>query len=189
MNVIKAFQKISVAAVQNALILVSPRHAARFMVWYYRRRGMKILGTPNYIAPGTWFDGTDYSLIELNEGCSISMHVRFLTHDWTLFTAVRGIGLEPVRAIGSLRPIRVGRYALIGMGSLLLPGADVGDCAIVGAGSVIRGTVPPYAIFAGNPASQVGDTREYIRKNLRRLGETELADQAEKILSSGVASP
>ena len=38
-------------------------------------------------------------------------------------------------------------------GALVLPGAHIGHGAIIGAGSVVRGTVPPYAIVSGNPAS------------------------------------
>ena len=34
---------------------------------------------------------------------------------------------------------------------IVLPGARVGDRAIIGAGSVIRGTVPADAVVAGNP--------------------------------------
>ncbi|MCX6924180.1 MAG: acyltransferase [Verrucomicrobia bacterium] len=43
----------------------------------------------------------------------------------------------------------------IGMRSVLLSGARVGRGAVVGAGSVIRGRVPPYAIVLGNPARVV----------------------------------
>lgn len=38
----------------------------------------------------------------------------------------------------------------------LLMGAHIGRGAVVGAGSVIRKSVPPYAIVAGNPAKIVG---------------------------------
>jgi acetyltransferase-like isoleucine patch superfamily enzyme len=38
----------------------------------------------------------------------------------------------------------------------LLPGANIGRGAIVGAGSVCRNNIPPYAIVMGNPAKVVG---------------------------------
>lgn len=44
----------------------------------------------------------------------------------------------------------------IGSHVTLLPGTHVGRGAILGAGSVVRGSVPPYAIVIGNPAKVVG---------------------------------
>ena len=40
----------------------------------------------------------------------------------------------------------------IGMGAIILPGITVGKGAIIGAGSVVTKNVPPYTIYAGNPA-------------------------------------
>jgi len=49
-------------------------------------------------------------------------------------------------------PSRVCRQASIGSGAVLLPGITVGECAMVGAGSVVTRDVPPYAVVCGNPA-------------------------------------
>lgn len=38
----------------------------------------------------------------------------------------------------------------------LLSGVHLGRCCIVGSGSVVRGSIPPYAIIAGNPAKVIG---------------------------------
>ena len=38
----------------------------------------------------------------------------------------------------------------------LLSGVHLGKCSIIGAGSVVRNNIPPYAIVAGNPAKIVG---------------------------------
>ncbi len=40
----------------------------------------------------------------------------------------------------------------IGANVTILPGVRVGECAVVGAGSVVTKDVEPYAIVAGNPA-------------------------------------
>lgn len=44
----------------------------------------------------------------------------------------------------------------IGANVTLLPGANVGRSATIGANAVVRGTVPPYAVVAGNPAKVIG---------------------------------
>lgn len=48
------------------------------------------------------------------------------------------------------QPITIGSGAWIGANSTVM--ADVGNDAIVGAGSVVTKPVPPFAIVAGNPA-------------------------------------
>lgn len=49
----------------------------------------------------------------------------------------------------------IGHDVWIGTGSLILPGAVMGHGAVVAGRAVVRGTVPPYAIVAGNPARVV----------------------------------
>lgn len=52
--------------------------------------------------------------------------------------------------------IVIGRDAWLATRVIVLPGSTIGDGAIIAAGSVVRGEVPPYAIFSGNPAQQIG---------------------------------
>ena len=40
----------------------------------------------------------------------------------------------------------------IGVGTIILPGVTIGKGALVGAGSVVTTSIPPYAIAVGNPA-------------------------------------
>jgi acetyltransferase-like isoleucine patch superfamily enzyme len=39
----------------------------------------------------------------------------------------------------------------------VLDGARIGRGAIIGAGSVVTGVVPPYEIWAGNPLRKIKD--------------------------------
>lgn len=49
-------------------------------------------------------------------------------------------------------PTRVETTASIGSGTSILCGITIGVGAIVGAGSVVTKNIPPYEIWAGNPA-------------------------------------
>ncbi len=49
----------------------------------------------------------------------------------------------------------IGNDVWIGQRATLLPGAELGDGVIVGAGAVVGGRVPDYAIVSGNPAKIV----------------------------------
>jgi len=48
----------------------------------------------------------------------------------------------------------------VGTSSVILPGSAIGKGCIIGAGSVVNGIIPDYAIAVGNPVKIVGDTRE-----------------------------
>ena len=52
---------------------------------------------------------------------------------------------------------RVRRGARIGANATLLPGLEIGEDALVAAGSVVTRDVPPGAVVAGNPARVVRD--------------------------------
>jgi acetyltransferase-like isoleucine patch superfamily enzyme len=61
--------------------------------------------------------------------------------------AIRDQGFQP-----SCGGIVIGRDVWIGANSVLLDGVVIGEGAVIAAGSVVRGTVPPFGIFGGNPA-------------------------------------
>ncbi|WP_210438701.1 CatB-related O-acetyltransferase [Nocardioides xinjiangensis] len=50
----------------------------------------------------------------------------------------------------------IGNDVWLGHQTLVLSGVTIGDGAIIGAGSVVRHDIPPYAIVAGNPARVAG---------------------------------
>lgn len=54
------------------------------------------------------------------------------------------------------RPTRVKRGATIGANATIVCGATVGRYAFVGAGAVVRGDVPDYALMIGVPARRAG---------------------------------
>lgn len=49
------------------------------------------------------------------------------------------------------RPVTIGDDVWIGSNVLILPGSKVGNGVILGAGCVVRGSVPDYAVIVGNP--------------------------------------
>jgi acetyltransferase-like isoleucine patch superfamily enzyme len=68
---------------------------------------------------------------------------------------------EPIITTGLvIKPVHVGFGADIGMNASILPGVNIGDQSIVGAGAVVTEDVPDYAIVAGVPARVLRDRRE-----------------------------
>ena len=78
--------------------------------------------------------------------------------EWAGMSPVFYEGRDSVKAKFSVhvreppRRVAVGHDVWLGQSVIVLPGATIGDGAVVGAGSVVTKEVPPYAIVAGNPA-------------------------------------
>ena len=53
------------------------------------------------------------------------------------------------------KPVVIGSRVFIGGHCVLLKGVTIGDGAVIGAGSVVTKDIPPYEIWAGNPAKFV----------------------------------
>ena len=122
-------------------------------------RGLE-LGPEVYIARGFYFDPGYPWLISIGGESTVGPNVTILTHDAT-----------PKLRTGYsvIAPVRIGARVFVGANVTILPGTSIGDDAIVGAGSVVRGDIPPGAIFVGNPAEPVGTTEAHTARHLERL--------------------
>jgi acetyltransferase-like isoleucine patch superfamily enzyme len=109
----------------------------RVRIAYYNRVwGMDIHPTAEF-SVSTRFDLTYPRGVHVGAHTQIAFEARILCHDRT-----RGI----------YRHTRIGANCFIGGRSLIMPGVEVGDGSIVGAGSIVTKSVPPGCIVAGNPA-------------------------------------
>jgi acetyltransferase-like isoleucine patch superfamily enzyme len=53
------------------------------------------------------------------------------------------------------RPVTIGKNVWLGSGVLVLPGCEIGDHTVVAARSVVRSSLPPRVLAAGNPAKVI----------------------------------
>ena len=58
------------------------------------------------------------------------------------------------------RPVTIGKNVWLGNGVLVLPGSSIGDHTVVAARSVVKGSLPPRVLAAGNPAVVVRELDE-----------------------------
>ena len=88
-------------------------------------------------------------IITIESGVGFGYQVKLLTgsHDYTK------TGKERAQVIS--KPVTIRTGAWIASYSIILPGTEIGEYAVVGAGSVVRGKVPPYTLVAGNPAKTI----------------------------------
>ena len=65
------------------------------------------------------------------------------------------------KSICNTKKVHIKKDAFLGTNSVVLPGVTIGEGAIVGANSLVRESVPDYAIAVGVPTKIVG-TRSKI---------------------------
>ena len=135
-------------------------------LYYTRLWGMDIHPTAQ-ISLSAHFDRTFPTGVHVGAQSYVAFGARILAHDMT-----RGLYLHT----------RVGKNCFIGGCSLILPGVQIGDGCVVGAGSVVTRSVPSGSIVAGNPARilrsdiQVGPYGRFLTADAT---ENALAEQAQ----------
>lgn len=95
--------------------------------------------------------------MEIGDYCLITEGVVILAHDYSfavLVNAYHDISRKQ-------RITHIGNNVFIGMNSIILMGAQIGDNVIIGAGSVVSGQVDSNSIYAGNPAKKICTLEEY----------------------------
>ena len=113
---------------------------------FYTDCGKNIkLGRGVFINAGCKFQ--DQGGIEIGDGALIGHGVVLATLNHG-FDADKRHDLYP-------RPIKIGANAWIGSNSTVLPGVNIGENAVVAAGSVVTRDVPANAVVAGVPAKVV----------------------------------
>lgn len=129
-----------------------------FMINNPKYKGYKIgewtYGNPNVRK------GDSITRLEIGKYCSIASGVQILLggehrKDWVttypfnvIFPEARSIEGHPA----SKGDITIGNDVWIGLNAIILSGVQIGNGAIIGAGSVVVKNVPAYSIVAGNPA-------------------------------------
>lgn len=134
----------------------------------------------NFIEPANIFD---YNLVKVGIGtlghlditafgnknekliignyCSIARNVEFILggeHDFNNLTTFEFSVKYLKQSSKSITkgPIIIGNDIWIGRGSTILSGVHIGNGAVIGACTVVRKNIPPYAIVVGNPMRIVG---------------------------------
>ncbi len=121
----------------------------------------------DFDAPQDWrarlapylFPGTPGAL-HIGKFCQIAHGVRFITagashavdglttYPFPIFDPAQIADYQP-----DTRDTRIGHDVWLGMNALVCPGAQIGHGVIIGAGAVVRGTIPDYAVVVGNPGT------------------------------------
>ena len=103
-----------------------------------------MIGDDCYFGRDVFFDLKDE--IRIEDCVTVSMRVTLITHT--------DVGKSPLaeQMPPSRAPIVVQRGAYIGAGAILLQGVEVGEEAVIGAGTLVNQSVAGRAVYGGVPA-------------------------------------
>src|SRR4051795_5728726 len=91
--------------------------------------------------------------IEIEDDVIIAAYSSVIDSDHTFAAGRPNVMHNPL----ATAPIRIGRGSWIAERVSVLRGADIGRCCIIGANSVVKGTIPDYSIAVGSPSRVVGE--------------------------------
>ena len=105
--------------------------------------------------------GMSNATIVCHESVTIGDHVNigggvqiFDTNFHSLKPEIRNSGKERPSDVRT-RPVVIGNGCLIGTNAMVCKGVEIGENAIVGAGSVVVCSIPAGEVWAGNPARKI----------------------------------
>lgn len=113
--------------------------------WIYGR-GMLSIGEDSWISPGAILHTHPNASIEIGARCDVGPSVE-------IHPGSHQIGASDHRAgVGTAASVKIENGCWIGARTLILGGVTIGSGAIVAAGSVVVGDIPPNVLAAGVPA-------------------------------------
>lgn len=115
-------------------------------------------GTRIYGSSYTMFS-TDPFLVRIGRNTHIVQKTVFITHDGGTL-ALRHL----VPDLEITKPITVGDNCYLGMGVLVLPGVNIGNNVVIGAGSIVTRDIPDNSVAAGVPAKVIKTIDQYREK-------------------------
>jgi acetyltransferase-like isoleucine patch superfamily enzyme len=107
------------------------------------------IGTHVYMGGDSLLDGRGGIVIEDYSIISSDVTILSSQHNY------KNAHLLPYDEVELLDPVVIGKYCWIGIRCIILPGVQLGDGCVVGAGSVVTKSFPAGTIVAGNPAKMV----------------------------------
>lgn len=88
-----------------------------------------------------------FDSIRIGDHCLLGGNVLITDSDWHAVTPADRLANLP----GRTAPVTIGNNVFIGTRAVILKGTVIGDNTVIGAGSVVSGTIPAGVIAAGNP--------------------------------------
>ena len=102
---------------------------------------------------------TEPWIITLGKNVHITNGVKFITHDGGTL-----LFRKEIPDLEITKPITVGNDVYIGNDVIILPGVNIGNRVVIGAGAVVSKDIPDNSVAVGVPARVIKTADEYLEK-------------------------
>lgn len=116
----------------------------------------------NHVSVGT--------LSDIQGNCRLGNHVRLHSNvhigqlsqvdDFVWIYPYVVLTNDPTPPSSEFAGVHVHPFAIVATGAIVMPGLDIGQDSLIGAGAIVTRSVRPYAVAVGNPAREVSDVRK-----------------------------
>jgi acetyltransferase-like isoleucine patch superfamily enzyme len=123
----------------------------------FRKIKKKIFKVPEFYPKGmnSLIDGNVPDLVCIGKNFISAPGSIILAHDSSTISHCQKIRVEKTT---------IGENVFLGANAVVLPGVNIGDNSIVGAGSIVTKNVPENSVVGGNPARFICTVDDYIKK-------------------------
>ena len=112
----------------------------------------------------------DVAKVIIGDNCQMAPNVAIYTAGHPVHPDTRNTAYEYGKEV------RIGDNVWIGGNTVICPGVTIGDCCVIGAGSVVTKDIPAWTVAAGNPCKVIRAITDEDRRFLFR--KEEIDDEA-----------
>ena len=112
----------------------------------------------------------DVAKVIIGDNCQMAPNVAIYTAGHPVYPDTRNTAYEYGKEV------RIGDNVWIGGNTVICPGVTIGDCCVIGAGSVVTKDIPAWTVAAGNPCKVIRAITDEDRRFLFR--KEEIDDEA-----------
>ena len=142
-------------------LVIGHKVDSKSFIEFLRKKGVKVGKGVEIFRPfNTNIDTQNPHLLSIGDYVMMTGPVTILTHDYSWSVLKRKYGC----VYGKQRKTQIGNNIFIGWGATILPGTKIGDNVIIGANSVVSGTVESNSVYAGNPAKKLLTIDEFFER-------------------------
>lgn len=143
---------------------------------YLRKQGVKV--GENCVIDKSAVFGSEPYLVSIGNNVRITRNVKFITHDGGLWVLRNMNKID--KNIDKINTIEIGNNVNVGWDSIILPGVNIGDNVVIGAGAIVTKDIPNNSVVAGVPARIIESIDEYRDKVLKKAIQTKKLSKKEK---------
>ena len=129
---------------------------------YLRKIGVTIGNNVEiFFLRDTTIDITNPFLLEIGSNVSMTGPVCILCHDYSVCVTKKKYNGY---ILGKQKKTIIGDNVFLGWGACVLPGSHIHENTIIGAYSVVSGSLEPNSVYAGNPAKRISSIDDFYKR-------------------------